>query len=575
MRLPAECAGNGKAEGLTSSPGGCGRYRIRGHADASGNHFCAGRGTYLCGTRGICAGPPWAWPPGGRGAPHGAGQPPGFKVVRFAGYTIRVPASWPVYRLDRDPSRCVRYDRHAVYLGQPGANQQCPAHLVGRTATISIQAAGSAPGPAPAVAEPGGHRGRDRDPAAGRRVGDPRCPGSGDGCLARGSGRIGHRDLHRGRPRGAVHPAQPAAGGTAASRRAGAGPARARVMTRSTAALLSAPLSAHAPAAPWRVRAPRPRCTHPRAPSRAPAHAQRPAPPPGPQARGRKHQRAARGRAQGRSTGQAPGPPAPGPQAPGPPAPGPPHRARHHGRGQAPGSSAHSPPPRRPARLRQLHDSLAGRDAGVAPGVLGHGGLHRRRGGGLRVPEPDRGLGPRGDRPGLGAHADLRRPAGVLLVVLGPDPAGPRGGPGPGRGPRRHPSGRHPGDGPRHPGLLRHGGLPRAPPVQGRDPGLPGRLDQDAARARLLLRGVLQRLVRGREPRLGATGWTGTLSPSRTRCGSACGTTSATCGACPTCCRAGGGGRAGSSSTRARTGAAVGGYTLDIDSDWVYGAVYR
>ena len=67
---------------------------------------------------------------------------PVFKVVRYAGYTIRVPASWPVYRLDRDPSQCVRYDRHAVYLGRPGANQQCPAHLVGRTATISIQATG-------------------------------------------------------------------------------------------------------------------------------------------------------------------------------------------------------------------------------------------------------------------------------------------------------------------------------------------------------------------------------------------------------------------------------------------------
>jgi hypothetical protein len=69
---------------------------------------------------------------------------PGFKTVRYAGYTIRVPASWPVYRLDRDPGRCVRYDQHAVYLGQPGANQQCPAHLVGHTATISIEAA--APG---------------------------------------------------------------------------------------------------------------------------------------------------------------------------------------------------------------------------------------------------------------------------------------------------------------------------------------------------------------------------------------------------------------------------------------------
>jgi hypothetical protein len=61
-----------------------------------------------------------------------------------------------VYRLDRDPSRCIRYDRHAVYLGQPGANQRCPAHLVGRTATISIQATGSTPRPASSVADPVG-----------------------------------------------------------------------------------------------------------------------------------------------------------------------------------------------------------------------------------------------------------------------------------------------------------------------------------------------------------------------------------------------------------------------------------
>jgi hypothetical protein len=81
---------------------------------------------------------------------------PGFKVVRFAGYTIRVPASWPVYRLDRDPSRCVRYDQHAVYLGRPGTNQQCPAHLVGRTATISIQATGSTPGSPSGVPNPVG-----------------------------------------------------------------------------------------------------------------------------------------------------------------------------------------------------------------------------------------------------------------------------------------------------------------------------------------------------------------------------------------------------------------------------------
>jgi hypothetical protein len=56
----------------------------------------------------------------------------GTKRVAFAGYTIDVPAGWPVYRLARDPYRCVRYDQNAVYLGQPGANQQCPAHLAGR-----------------------------------------------------------------------------------------------------------------------------------------------------------------------------------------------------------------------------------------------------------------------------------------------------------------------------------------------------------------------------------------------------------------------------------------------------------
>ncbi len=60
------------------------------------------------------------------------------KRVAYAGYTIEVPASWPVYRLARDPYRCVRYDQNAVYLGQLGANQQCPAHLVGRVATLSL-----------------------------------------------------------------------------------------------------------------------------------------------------------------------------------------------------------------------------------------------------------------------------------------------------------------------------------------------------------------------------------------------------------------------------------------------------
>ena len=90
--------------------------------------------------------------PGRPGAPAG---PAGAKVVRFAGYTIDVPANWPVYRLDRDPARCVRYDRHAIYLGKPGGDPLCPAHLVGRVATIAWRRAGRA------GAGPGGRAGPD------------------------------------------------------------------------------------------------------------------------------------------------------------------------------------------------------------------------------------------------------------------------------------------------------------------------------------------------------------------------------------------------------------------------------
>jgi hypothetical protein len=68
----------------------------------------------------------------------GKAAAPAMKTVEYRGYAIRVPASWPVYSLSKDPSQCVRYDVNAVYLGTPGANQKCPAHLVGRADTVSI-----------------------------------------------------------------------------------------------------------------------------------------------------------------------------------------------------------------------------------------------------------------------------------------------------------------------------------------------------------------------------------------------------------------------------------------------------
>jgi Domain of unknown function (DUF1906) len=66
------------------------------------------------------------------------GKTTAMKTVVYHGYEFQVPASWPVYRLDQHPTTCVRYDVHAVYLGTPGVNMQCPAGLVGRTQTVSV-----------------------------------------------------------------------------------------------------------------------------------------------------------------------------------------------------------------------------------------------------------------------------------------------------------------------------------------------------------------------------------------------------------------------------------------------------
>jgi hypothetical protein len=65
------------------------------------------------------------------------------QVVSYHGYQATVPASWPVYNLETDPSRCVLFDVHAVYLGAPGANQACPARAYGRTGAIEIEPSGA------------------------------------------------------------------------------------------------------------------------------------------------------------------------------------------------------------------------------------------------------------------------------------------------------------------------------------------------------------------------------------------------------------------------------------------------
>ena len=68
-------------------------------------------------------------------------------TVSYRGHEFTVPASWQVVDLEKNPDACVRFDRHAVYLGTPGGRQDCPARLRGRTEALLIQpatAAGSA-----------------------------------------------------------------------------------------------------------------------------------------------------------------------------------------------------------------------------------------------------------------------------------------------------------------------------------------------------------------------------------------------------------------------------------------------
>ncbi|MDL4771369.1 DUF1906 domain-containing protein [Actinomadura xylanilytica] len=65
-------------------------------------------------------------------------------TVAYRGVRVPVPAGWEVHRLDRDPDRCVRFDRHAIYLGGPGPRPDCPARVIGGTEALWIEPLGGA-----------------------------------------------------------------------------------------------------------------------------------------------------------------------------------------------------------------------------------------------------------------------------------------------------------------------------------------------------------------------------------------------------------------------------------------------
>ncbi|MFG2847695.1 glycoside hydrolase domain-containing protein [Kitasatospora sp. NPDC048296] len=66
------------------------------------------------------------------------------KTVSYLGYNFQVPEDWSVVDLASNPTTCVRFDRHAVYLGTPGTTQDCPSHPSGRTEALLIESRGDA-----------------------------------------------------------------------------------------------------------------------------------------------------------------------------------------------------------------------------------------------------------------------------------------------------------------------------------------------------------------------------------------------------------------------------------------------
>jgi len=67
----------------------------------------------------------------------------GLKAVPYQGYTFYVPTTWPVIDLAANPATCVRFDLNAIYLGTPGAAENCPARVTGVTEAVLVEPAAS------------------------------------------------------------------------------------------------------------------------------------------------------------------------------------------------------------------------------------------------------------------------------------------------------------------------------------------------------------------------------------------------------------------------------------------------
>lgn len=62
-------------------------------------------------------------------------------TVTYRGLRLPVPEGWSVHDLSTHPETCVRTDQNAIYLGTPGAEQDCPARAIGRTEALVVEPA--------------------------------------------------------------------------------------------------------------------------------------------------------------------------------------------------------------------------------------------------------------------------------------------------------------------------------------------------------------------------------------------------------------------------------------------------
>ena len=68
-----------------------------------------------------------------------AAAAPASRTVNYHGYQVNIPAHWRVVDLTRQPRACVRFDVETIYLGHPGAQNDCPTRLVGRAAGLVVE----------------------------------------------------------------------------------------------------------------------------------------------------------------------------------------------------------------------------------------------------------------------------------------------------------------------------------------------------------------------------------------------------------------------------------------------------